>query len=643
MAREIIPQEELEKPENFSDKETQTIDFKTIEELRREEIPSERPREKTSGPLSGARGLILGTVIGLALAFGANKFLSQPEGGTDGAAEVAGNATVAESKAALTVTLAPVELARVERTMDATGSVVADELLPLLPQAAGLQIKQVLVEEGDRVSLGEVLAILDDAVSRSEIDQAEADIESANAEVEQRQAGYKRSRASLEQARAALLQAEADRDRAKSSVSQVRAARDEAIAGLKQTQAGRDDALAALKQERVGRDDALASLKQAQAGRNDALASVAQAEAQLAEAKANLAQATREFERYQTLLAEGAISAQEVDTRSTAVKTATEGVRVAEANIKSAQAKVEIADANISSAEAKVEIADARIRSAEAKVEIADANVSSARARVESATANIDTSAAELRAAEARVESARANVSSAQADIDSARSNISSAQANVRNREAKLDRETTELDQTIVRAPASGLIAERFAKIGDVTSSSKQLFSLIKNNRLELHLEVPETQLPQIEIGEQVQITSDADARIKVEGIVREIAPLIDPTTRQATVKIDLPQSDFLRPGMFLRASITTGTAQGLKIPAKAVVPQADGQSVAYVLSAEQTAKAVPIEVGEITSESSDLAQATVEVLSGLKIGDRVIVDGAGYLKDGDIVKVVSN
>lgn len=643
MAREIIPQEELEKPENGSNKETEALDFKTIEELKREEIPSERPQERPPGPLSGARGLILGTVIGLALAFGANKFLSKPEGGTDGAAEVAGNTAVAESKAALTVTLARVELARVERTMDATGTVVAYDLLPLLPQAPGLQIKQVLVEEGDRVRLGEILAILDSAVSQSEIDQAESDIESANAEVEQRRAGYNKAKASLEQTGAALLQAQADRDRAKSSAGQVKAARDEAIAGLKQTQASRDDALAALKQEQVGRDDALASVLQTEAGRNDALASVAQAEAKLAEAKANLAQATREFERYETLLAEGAISAQEVDTRSTAVQTATESVRVAEANIDSAQAKVEIADANISSAEAKVEIADARIRSAEAKVEIADANVSSARARVDSATANIESSAAELRAAEARVESARANVSSAEADIDSARSNINSAQANVRNREAKLERETTELGQTVVRAPASGLIAERFARVGDVTSNSKQLFSLIKDNRLELHLEVPETQLPQIEIGKKVLITSDADTRIKVEGIVREIAPLVDPTTRQATVKIDLPQSDLLRPGMFLRSTITTATTQGLKIPAKAVVPQADGKAVVYVLSAEQTAKAVPVEVGEITSESSDLALATVEVLSGLKIGDRVIVDGAGYLKDGDIVKVVSD
>jgi RND family efflux transporter MFP subunit len=647
MAKKILSQEPLEKQENWSEPETESLDFSTLEEFDEEldsgETVAHRPREKQPGPLSGSRGLILGMLIGVALAFGASRFLSRPESRSDGLPEMAGTAAAPASKPALTVTLAQVEMAEVERTLDATGTVVAYDLLPLLAQASGLQIQQVLVEEGDRVSRGEILAILDDAVLRSQIDRAESDIESAKAEVAQRQAGASRAQASLEQAKAALLQAKADRDRVASSIAQANAGRDEAIAGLKQTQASRDDALAALKQAQVGRDDALAAVKQAQASRNDALALVAQAEAQLAEAKANQAQATRELERYESLLAEGAISAQEVDTRRTAAITAREGVRVAEANINSAKAKVEIADANVSSAEAKVEIAEANISSARAKVEIAESNISSARARVESAAANITSSAAELRAAEARVDSARASVSSAEADLESARSNINSARANVRNREASLTQEQTKLEQTILRAPASGLIAERFARVGDVTSNSKQLFSLIKDNRLELHLEIPETQLPQIDIGKKVLITSDADSRIKVEGIVREIAPLVDPQTRLATVKIDLPSSDLLRPGMFLRSTITTATAEGLKIPAKAVVPQADGKAVVYVLTAEQTAKAVPVEVGEITSETSDLAKATVEVLSGLKIGDRVILDGAGYLKDGDIVKVVNN
>jgi multidrug efflux pump subunit AcrA (membrane-fusion protein) len=106
-------------------------------------------------------------------------------------------------------------------------------------------------------------------------------------------------------------------------------------------------------------------------------------------------------------------------------------------------------------------------------------------------------------------------------------------------------------------------------------------------------------------------------------------------------VKIDLPPSEFLRSGMFLRASISTATAQGLKVPAKAIVPQPDGSSIVYKLVGEDKVQAQPVEVGEISGGAvGDLTAAKVEVKKGLKAGDRVVIDGAGYLKDGDRVKV---
>ena len=529
----------------------------------------------------------------------------------------------------MSVTVAAVELATVERTLDATGSVVAFDLLPVLPQVNGLQIQQVLVEEGEKVTQGQVMAILDDSVLKSQISQAESQVASARSQVEQRRAAHIKTKVGVEQAIAAWEQAIAERDGVKAAIAQAKAGRDEASAGFNQKKASRDDAVAALKQT--------------QASRSDALASVAQTEAKLAEAKANKEQTMRDLERYQTLRTEGVISPQELETRSTAVKTATEGVRVAEANIDSAKAKVEIADANISGAQAKIEVADANVSSAKAKVDIASSNVRSAEARVESAQANISSAMAQLRSAEAKVNSAKANVSSARAEVESALSNIDSAMANVSSDEARLEERQTQLAQTLMKAPANGIIAERIARIGDVTSSSKMLFALIKDNQLELQLEVPETQLPQVKIGTKVQITSDADSRIKMSGIVREIAPLVNEQTREATVKIDLLYSNLLRPGMFLRARITTATNQGLKIPAKAVLPQADGKSIVYLLTNNNQVKAIPVEVGEILSKNSDLANAELEIKEGLKLGDHIVISGAGYLKDGDRVKVIES
>ncbi len=527
----------------------------------------------------------------------------------------------------MSVTVARVELARVERTLNATGSVVAFDLLPVLPQVSGLQIQQVLVEEGETVTQGQVMAILDDSVLKSKINQAKSQVASARSQVEQRRAVHSKTKVGVEQAIAAWEQARAERDGVKATITQA--------------QAGKDEAIAALKQAQASRDDAFAALRQTQASRDDTLAFVAQTEARLSEAQANEEQTLRDFERYQTLRGEGVISSQELETRSTATKTAREGVRVAKANINSAQAKVDIAEANIDSAQAKVDIAEANIDSAQAKVDIAGSNVRSAEARVESAQASLSSTIAQLRSAEAKVNSAKANISSAQAEVNSALSNINSAMSSVSSDEARLEEKQTQLSQTLVKAPANGILAERIARVGDVSSSSKKLFSIIKDNQLELQLEVPETQLPQVKIGTKVNISSDADSRIKISGIVRQIAPLVNEQTREATVKIDLPNSDLLRPGMFLRAKITTATNQGLKIPAKAVLPQTDGQSIVYVLQSNNKVKAMPVEVGKILGKNSDLANAEIEVKKGLDLGNKVVLAGAGYLKDGDIVKVI--
>ncbi|MGB3532153.1 MAG: efflux RND transporter periplasmic adaptor subunit [Microcoleaceae cyanobacterium] len=487
-------------------------------------IESEQPFQPLPKQGSGnLKGVILGLGLGIIGTVGAMHFLSaNPTTETQQtSATPAPAVSEANSAAAQTVTVTPVRLGTVEQTLDTTGTVVAYDLLPVLSQASGLQIQQVLVDEGDLVTQGEVMAVLDDSILRSQILQAQAEVESQRSVVLQREAG------------------------------------------LGQTQA---------------------NLAQAEAGLVEARSTLVQKQARLAEAKANLAQARREVERYEQLTSEGAVSRQELETRITAATTAAEGVRVAEADIRSA---------------------------------------------------------------EAQIQSAQARIQSVRADVESASANIRSAAAQVRSRQAGVDQLETQLGQTTVRSPATGIIAERSARVGDVTNGSEKLFSIIAENQLELHAKVPETQLPQVKIGAPVTITSDADLSLEIRGTVREIAPLVDPDSRKATVKIDLPPlgsrpNSVLRPGTFLRADITTNSTQGLKIPAKAIVPQANGESIVYRLTGNDTVEATTVEVGELEgSFSGDLSQATVAVKRGLTAGDRVVTSGAAYLKDGDRVNVV--
>ena len=478
----------------------------------------------------------------------------------------------AQTPMSQTVTVAAAESVELAQTLEATGTVAPYDLLPVLPQANGLQIKQVLVAEGDAVEKGQVMAVLDDSVLRSQIAEAVAKVQSADSTVQQ----------------------------AEAQVQQAQSAQQEAQAGVAQAQAGVEKAIADAAQAKTGVGQAQAGVGQAQAG-------VEQAKAGIASAEAKLAQAQREVNRTQNLASQGVISQQDLEKRKTERLTAVQDVNKAKADLNKA-----LEEQNKAAEE---------VRSAQAKVATAEANISTARAALSSA---------------------RAKVNTAGSAVSSARANVGNNAAGVRSNEAQVKQLQTQLEQTIVRAPDSGIVSERIGRVGDVSAGSQKLFAIIRGNKLELQLKVPETQVSQVRPGTAVNITSDSDKRIKLAGTVREISPLVDPQNRQATVKIDLPASEFLRSGMFLRASISTATAQGLKVPAKAILPQSDGSSIVYKLVGEDQVLAQPVKVGEITGGAvGDLTDAKVQIKDGLNAGDRVVVSGAGYLKDGDRVKVV--
>jgi HlyD family secretion protein len=540
-----------------------------VPEMDREESAVWEAEEPESAPSKGIRwwSVLAGVGIGIAATLATEHLMLRQSAPPAAQAKPASPAPTAQ-----TVTVAPVESAAVAQTLEATGTVAAYDLLPVLPQANGLQIKQVLVAEGDAVEKGQVMAVLDDSVLRSQIAEAVAKVQSADSTVEQ----------------------------AEAQVLQAQSTQKEAEAGVTQAQAGVEKAIAELVQVKTGVGQAKAGLEQAKAG-------VSQAQASIASARAKLEQAQREVNRTQDLASQGVISQQDLERRKTEQQTAVQDLNKAKA------------DLNRALEEQNKEVEE--VRSALAKVVNAEANINTAKAAVSSARAKVNTTAT---------------------TISSARANVGNNVASVRSNEARVKQLQTQLEQTVVRAPDTGIVAERIGRVGDVSSGSQKLFSIIRGNKLELQLKVPETQLGLVRLGTAVRITSESDKRIKLAGTVRDISPLVDPQNRQATVKIDLPQNEFLRSGMFLHASISTATAQGLKVPAKAILPQADGGAVVYKLVGEDKVLAQPVEVGEISGGAvGDLTNAKVEIKKGLKAGDRVVIAGAGYLKDGDRVKVV--
>ncbi|PSR19287.1 efflux RND transporter periplasmic adaptor subunit [filamentous cyanobacterium CCP3] len=293
-----------------------------------------------------------------------------------------------------------------------------------------------------------------------------------------------------------------------------------------------------------------------------------------------------------------------------------------QADLRQAQAQLTVSQAQVSQQQARLAQAQASLAEAQANLD-----------RIQSLADRGAVSQQELTRQRTETINARESVSLVRAEVES-------AQAGVRSQQAAIERLQTQLSQTTVRAPLAGVIAERLATVGDVSSPGTPIVTLIQNNQLELAAEVPQAQLDQVAIGAPVAITSTTDSRIQPQGTVASIDPVVDANTRVATVNIALPSSELLKPGMFLRGAITTSSRQGLTIPATALQPQPDGNTQVFVLGEGNQVTARTVEIGNRIAAANDEA-AQVEILQGLQSGEQVVTSGVGFLQDGDVVSVV--
>ncbi|MEO1402072.1 MAG: efflux RND transporter periplasmic adaptor subunit [Cyanobacteria bacterium J06635_1] len=151
--------------------------------------------DPASGKPSNIRGLVFGILLGVAFTWGAGQVLS----GSSQSLSATTAATIAKN-----VTVQPPQTAVINQTLTATGTVVASDLLQVTSQLDGLQIQDVRVEEGDTVTKGQVLVVLDDAILQAEMFQAEANLAHARAQVRQEEAGLAQIKVALAEAEDSL-------------------------------------------------------------------------------------------------------------------------------------------------------------------------------------------------------------------------------------------------------------------------------------------------------------------------------------------------------------------------------------------------------------------------------------------------------
>jgi RND family efflux transporter MFP subunit len=229
----------------------------------------------------------------------------------------------------------------------------------------------------------------------------------------------------------------------------------------------------------------------------------------------------------------------------------------------------------------------------------------------------------------------------AEAQVSAARSNIAAAEQQVQVSQAEVQKVKTLLDYTRVTAPFSGLVTRRYADTGAMIqagiSSSTQAMPLIKlseNNRLRLVFPVPESAVPSVHLGQQVNVRVPTLGR-SFPGRVARFSEKVSSTTRTMDTEVDVQNPDLvLIPGMYAEANLTLDRRNAvLTIPILAVDLGSDEMS-------GQVAVVTPENRVEIRKIQLGLqSDAKVEVRSGLREGDLVVTGNRSSLKAGQEVR----
>ena len=183
----------------------------------------------------------------------------------------------------------------------------------------------------------------------------------------------------------------------------------------------------------------------------------------------------------------------------------------------------------------------------------------------------------------------------------------------------------TMLGYTKVVAPFNGVVTRKLADVGDLASPGRPIAEMEDPGALRFEADVPEALIGNVKLGAKLAVRVGATPAA-IGGAVVELAPVADPASRTFLVKLDLPATESLRSGQFGRVLVPTGETQSIRIPAAALVVR--GQMETVFVAVNNHAQLRIVRTGKRTD-------GEVELLSGIDPGDRVVIEGAEQLRDG--------
>lgn len=292
------------------------------------------------------------------------------------------------------------------------------------------------------------------------------------------------------------------------------------------------------------------------------------------------------------------------------------------ATLERTQLDAQLAQNTASLARADATIAQAKSQIAQAEAAVAEAKSSFDRAKPLKSSGYLSESVYDQREAAARTTAAQ---------LVAARDGLKLAEATKQETEAQRREIEWRLGNTEVKAPRSGLVSRRTARIGALaTGASQPMFHIIADGEIELEADIIEADLPSVTAGQPVSI--DVAGIGEVQGKVRLVTPEVDRQTRLGKVKIFIGDKPGLRIGAFGRGRIVTAQVRAIAVPAAAVMYGSESASVLRINGDRVEARLITTGLR---------AAGLIEVKSGLAEGDLVVAKAGTFLRDGDRVRAV--
>lgn len=216
---------------------------------------------------------------------------------------------------------------------------------------------------------------------------------------------------------------------------------------------------------------------------------------------------------------------------------------------------------------------------------------------------------------------------------------LESAELRAKSAQSELDLAQLNLQKTNLVAPSDGILAEIIIKPGEYVTSQDVVCKFISDQGTNFEVDIPEKDVLKMSVGQKVTINSDSYPDKDFEGTIVEIAPVVKERTRTATVKINVENNDgLLRSGMFARGIIFIRELHNVVlVPTDSIISLNDTTFLVPVVvpdanPTEGTIQMRPCTVGDKVGEKTI-------VLSGLNLGELLVVETQGQLSDGVKVK----